>query len=78
MLGVDLAELFGIQKKVLKQAVRRNIERFPEGFADLRSQIVTSSWESTRYAPYELSKPKIFFRSYPRGRNKQKLAENPS
>jgi hypothetical protein len=60
MLDVDLAELYGVQTKVLKQAVRRNIERFPEDFmfelsteefTELRSQIVTSSWESTRYAP---------------------------
>ena len=60
MLDMDLAELYGVQTKVLKQAVRRNIERFPEDFmfelstvefADLRSQFVTSTWESTRYAP---------------------------
>ncbi|MHB1279192.1 MAG: ORF6N domain-containing protein, partial [Bacteroidia bacterium] len=44
MLDVDLAELYGIETKVLKQAVRRNWERFhidfmfelePEEFADL-------------------------------------------
>ncbi len=52
MLDRDLAELYGVPTKVLNQAVKRNIERFPERFmfqltkdelADLRSQIVTSS-----------------------------------
>ena len=52
MLDRDLAELYGVPTKVLNQAVKRNIERFPERFmfqltkdelADLRSQIVTSN-----------------------------------
>ena len=46
----ELAALYGVRTKVLNQAVRRNIERFPEGFmfrlteeeaARIRSQIVT-------------------------------------
>jgi hypothetical protein len=58
MLDRDLAELYGVETKVLKQAVRRNIERFPEDFmfelsneefAILRSQFVTSSWGGSRY-----------------------------
>lgn len=53
MLDRDLAELYEVETKVLKQAVRRNIKRFPsdfmfelsyQEFADLRSQFVTSSW----------------------------------
>ena len=32
MLDFDLAELYGIETRTLKQAVRRNIERFPENF----------------------------------------------
>jgi len=63
MLDHDLAELYGVQTKALKQAVSRNIERFPldfmfiltyQEFANLRSQIVTSSssqWGGTRYRP---------------------------
>lgn len=60
MLDRDLAELYGVETKVFKQAVRRNIERFPGDFMfvltnqevkDLRSQIVTSSWGGTRYPP---------------------------
>jgi len=63
MLDADLAELYGVKTKALKQAVRRNIERFPKDFmfelnpdehSNLRSQIVTSSlaqWGGTRYKP---------------------------
>lgn len=32
MLDVDLAELFGVETKRLKEQVRRNINRFPEHF----------------------------------------------
>jgi len=50
MLDTDLAALYGVQVKVLNQAVKRNIERFPDDFmfqltadedARLRSQSVT-------------------------------------
>ncbi len=60
MLDRDLAELYGVETKVLKQAVRRNIGRFPpdfmfeinkKEFETLRSQIVTSSWGGLRYMP---------------------------
>ena len=53
MLDRDLAELYQVETKVLNQAVKRNSKRFPEDFmfklshdetANLRSQIVTSSW----------------------------------
>jgi len=58
MLDRDMAELYGVETKVLKQAVRRNIDRFPadfmfeltgDEFNNLRSQIVTSSWGGARY-----------------------------
>ena len=32
MLDRDLAELYGVKKKALKQAARRNINHFPEDF----------------------------------------------
>ena len=60
ILDNDLAELYGVETKVLKQAVRRNIKRFPsdfmfeltkDEFRNLRSQIVTSSWGGARYIP---------------------------
>lgn len=52
MLSSDLAQLYGVEPKVLIQAVKRNIERFPEDFMfqltnqefiNLKSQIVTSN-----------------------------------
>ena len=57
MLSTDLAALYGVKPKVLMQAVRRNIKRFPadfmfqlapQEFANLKSQIVTSSWGGFR------------------------------
>ena len=60
MLDRDLAELYQGDTKVLKQAVKRNLNRFPEDFMfeltknefdNLRSQIVTSSWGGSRYLP---------------------------
>jgi hypothetical protein len=50
ILDSDLAELYGVPTKVLKQAIRRNMDRFPKDFLfelnesetrSLRSQIVT-------------------------------------
>ena len=32
MLDADLAELYGVETKVLNQAVKRNLDRFPEDF----------------------------------------------
>ncbi len=32
MLSMDLAELYGVEPRVLVQAVKRNIERFPADF----------------------------------------------
>lgn len=61
MLDSDLANLYEVETKVLIQAVKRNIDRFPHDFmfqlsnkefADLKSQIVASSWGGRRYAPY--------------------------
>ena len=56
MLDIDLAPLYQVQTKVLKQAVRRNIERFPADFMFeitlKRSQIVTSNKGGTRYMPF--------------------------
>ena len=60
MLDSDLARLYQVETKVLNQAVRRNIKRFPEDFmfqldnkefANLKSQIVTSSWGGRRTPP---------------------------
>jgi hypothetical protein len=64
MLDRDLAELYGVETKRLKEQVRRNIERFPEDFMfeltkeelkNLRSQFATSSWGGARYSPMAFS-----------------------
>ena len=62
MLDEDLAGLYQVRTKALVQAVKRNLNRFPEDFmfqlttqeySSLRSQIVTSSGKAGRRAlPY--------------------------
>lgn len=63
MLDSDLASLYGVETKVLNQAVKRNLDRFPKDFVfqlakeealSLRSQIVTLQTDSNwyRYLPY--------------------------
>lgn len=64
MLDKDLAELYGVEVKVLNQAVKRNIERFPDDFMFqlnkdewefLRSQFVTiksGRGEHVKYLPF--------------------------
>ena len=54
MIDADLAKLYGVETKVLNQAVKRHIERFPEDFMfqlrkgefkNWKSQFVTSNSE---------------------------------
>ena len=62
MLSTHLAELYEVAPRALVQAVKRNLDRFPddfmfqlsdEEFASLKSQIVISSWGGLRRAaPY--------------------------
>lgn len=63
MLDSDLAKLYGVETKVLNQAIKRNLGRFPEDFMfqisveeheSLRSQFVTSKEGrgGRRYQPY--------------------------
>ena len=62
MLSTHLAELYGVEVRVLVQAVKRNIDSFPSDFMFqlserelkiLKSQIVISSWGGPRRAnPY--------------------------
>ena len=70
MLDKDLAELYGVETRVLNQAIKRNLERFPddfmfqlsqEEFNNLISQSVTSSWGGTRKTPYAFTFLKTFF-----------------
>jgi hypothetical protein len=61
MLDFDLSELYEIETRVLNQAVKRNINRFPQDFmfqlnefefANLKSQFVISRWGGTRKLPF--------------------------
>ena len=62
MLDADLAALYEVETRVLVQAVKRNLERFPEDFmfqltqeefVILRSQsVISSNWGGRRYPPY--------------------------
>ncbi len=61
MLSTHLAELYQVEPRVLTQAVRRNMDRFPEDFmfklktgefSSLKSQFVISSWGGIRKPPY--------------------------
>jgi hypothetical protein len=60
ILDRDLAELYEVETKQVKRAVRRNMERFPDDFMfemtkkefeSLRYHFGTSSWGGTRYMP---------------------------
>lgn len=70
MLDRDIADLYGVETKVLNQAVRRNKSRFPEDFMfqlggqdidHLKSQIVTSNEGrgGRRYTPHAGLRQKV-------------------
>ena len=68
MLDFDLALLYSIENKRLKEAVRRNINRFPNDFMfelveiefnSLRTQIATSNRGGLRYMPFAFTEQGI-------------------
>jgi ORF6N domain len=68
MLDFDLALLYNVETRVLKQAVRRNHNRFPEDFMfeltkkefeNLRSQFASSSHGGLRYMPFAFTEQGI-------------------
>ena len=62
LLDEDLAALYGVETRVVVQAVKRNLERFPDDFmfqltseewANLKSQsVISRSWGGRRTPPY--------------------------
>jgi hypothetical protein len=61
VLDFELAKMYQVETRALKQAVRRNIVRFPidfmfelteEEMKNLTSQFVTSSWGGTRHQSF--------------------------
>ena len=72
ILDRDLARLYGVETKVLNQAVKRNIERFPEDFMfqltkeefeNWKSQFVTSIWDEDDMSPQIATSYDEFLRS---------------
>lgn len=68
MLDFDLALLYNVETKRLKESVRRNIDRFPEDFMfeltkieldSLRSQIASSNRGGLRYMPFAFTEQGI-------------------
>jgi hypothetical protein len=69
MLDFDLAELYGIETRSLKQAVRRNLERFPSDFMFqltkeehrfLRSQnVILKRGQHSKYLPFAFTEQGI-------------------
>ena len=72
MLDRDLAELYQVETRSLNQAVRRNIDRFPEDFmfqlnrreseelGSLRSQtVILKRGQHRKYAPYAFTEQGI-------------------
>ena len=74
LLDRDLAELYGVETKVLKQAVRRNIDRFPADFMfeltkgenqSLRSQNVTlKRGQHSKYLPFAFTEHSVAMISF--------------
>jgi phage regulator Rha-like protein len=61
MIDTDLAALYGVETRVLNQAIKRNLKRFPEDFMfqlnekefeNLKSQTESSSWGGRRTLPF--------------------------
>ena len=61
LLDRDIATLYGVETRAINQAVKRNLERFPERYCfqlakdeleNLKSQNVISSWGGDRFRPY--------------------------
>jgi hypothetical protein len=73
MLSNDLADLYQVEVRILVQAVKRNIDRFPadfmfqlnaKEFQNLKSQIVISSWGGVRRArPYAFTEQGVAMRT---------------
>ncbi len=69
LLDADVAAVYGVETRVVNQAVRRNADRFPsdyrfqlsaEEYANLKSQNVTSSWGGSRSCPYAFTEKGLY------------------
>ena len=87
ILDRDLAQLYGVETKMLNKQVQRNIERFPQDFmfqlnnqevANLRFQNGTSSWGGSRYLPHAFTENGVAMLSSVLERKKSKKIQNKS
>lgn len=69
IMDYDVAKLYGVETRMINQAVKRNLERFPkdyrfqlstEEYNDLKSQNVTSSWGGTRKTPFAFTEKGLY------------------
>ena len=69
ILDADVATLYGVETRVVNQAVKRNLERFPSDYRfqlseddiqNLKSQNVTSSWGGNRKLPYAFTEKGLY------------------
>lgn len=69
ILDTDVAALYGVETRVVNQAVKRNLERFPSDYRfqlseddiqNLKSQNVTSSWGGNRKPPYAFTEKGLY------------------
>lgn len=64
MIDRDLAELYGVETKVLNQAVKRNVERFPEGFrfqlTDVEKDELVTNCDRFKSLKYSAANPFAF------------------
>lgn len=70
MLDSDLAELYGVQTKVLNQAVKRNLQRFP---ADFTFQLSEKEWTALKNQIDNLRSQNVTINIDKRGRHRKYL-----
>lgn len=71
MIDSDLAILYGVETKVLNQAVKRNLKRFPE---DFMLQLTKNEWDNMRSQFVTASKNKRNINAYPYAFTEQGVA----
>lgn len=64
LLDSDLAEMYGVEPKVLNQAVKRNIARFPQDFMFQLNEAENADWISLRSQNVTLKKGRGTHRKY--------------
>lgn len=77
MLDSDLAELYGVPTKVLNQAVKRNIGRFPEDFmfqiTEVESDALRSQFVTLKGSDQDLKSQTVTSKSAPAGINRSQI-----